>query len=157
MSRSTGAITLLLLFFAFPMFAQDGPDDEDGRRRLEDLRRIKLIEALDLNEEQSVRLMAREKDYRDKERLLLDRRKTLLKTLESKLDEKAGDDVLREHLMKMHEIGTEMHNSRRDYLLSLTDILSMQQISRMVIFEQRFTEEVRRLIKRSRKGPPSGR
>jgi hypothetical protein len=147
----------VLVFAALPLAAQDGPDDEEGRRRVEDLRRVKLIEALDLNEEQSVRLLAREKDFREKERQAQERRKTLFKTLEGKIDEKASDEVLREHILKLHESGLEMQNLRRDYLFSLGDILTMQQIARMVVFEQRFMQEVRSLIQRYRRGGRSGR
>ncbi len=158
MSRSIGILAMfLLLLGAIPLLAQDGPEDEEGRRRLEDLRRIKLIEALDLTEEQSIRLFAREKDFREKERQHLEKRKSMLKALESKVDDKASDDALREHIQRLHEMNLEASTARRDYLFSLSDILSMQQLARMVIFEQRFAQEVKRLIQRSRKGPQNRR
>ena len=154
MSRSIGIIALLLLLLgALPILAQDGPEDEEGRERLADLRRIKLIEALDLTEEQTLRLFTREKDFREKDLQHREKRVALLKSLEAKVDEKAGDAVLREHLQRLHEANLEMQTMRRDYVLSLNDILSMEQIARMVIFEQRFAQEVKRLIQRSRKGP----
>ncbi|HOJ04804.1 MAG TPA: hypothetical protein PK916_12475 [Bacteroidota bacterium] len=154
MLRHTLLLTLTLLFAALcasPLLAQDAPEDEVGRRRLEDLRRIKLIEALDLSEEQAVRLFAREKDFRERERALMDKRQSVLKSLEDKLPG-ISDEAVREHVQRLHDVATEMIAMKRDYALSLSDILSMKQIARLVLFEDRFAKEVKRFILRSRKG-----
>ena len=154
MFRHALSLTLPLLIAvlcALPLMAQDAPEDEVGRRRLEDLRRIKLIEALDLSEEQAVRLFIREKDFRERERALMEKRQTALKSLEDKLPG-ISDDAVREHIQRLHDVGTEMIALKRDYALSLSDMLSMKQIARLVLFEDRFAKEVKRFILRSRKG-----
>jgi hypothetical protein len=154
MKRCMG-ILLLLLLVSVPLSGQDGHDDDDVKRRVDDLRRIRLIEALDLTEEQSVRLFAREREHRDKEAQHIKLRKQLLDELESSLAAQASDEVITDYLERLHAANLDINKSRYDYVASLKDFLSVQQVGRLVLFEFRFMQEVRNIIKRSRKGPPS--
>lgn len=156
MKRTTFLFVLLIIaFMTMPATAQDGPPMPEGkhRERLEQLRRIKMIEALDLNEEQAVRLAVREKDFRDKERGLLDQRKQMLQELKSLVENGADDNALRGQLGKIDEIGTRIVREKHSYILSLNDFLSMEQIAKMVLFEQKFAQEVRRLLEKARRNP----
>ncbi|MBR9975337.1 MAG: hypothetical protein KFF77_07130 [Bacteroidetes bacterium] len=147
-------IALSITMITVSASAQDGPPIPEGkhRERLEQLRRIKMIEALDLDEEQAVRLTVREKDFREKERGLLEQRKQVLQDLQSLVEKGADDNALRAQLGTLVEIGTHIVREKHTYILSLNDFLSMEQIAKMVLFEQKFTQEVRRLLEKSRHG-----
>ena len=148
-------VLLLTSVLILPATAQDDPPMPQGkhRERLEQLRRIKMIEALGLNEEQAVRLAVREKEFREKERDLLDQRKQLLEGLRGLVEDDAGDDALRAQLGRLDDIGTRIVREKHAYVLSLHDFLSMEQIARMVLFEQKFAQEVRRLLENARRNP----
>ncbi len=124
-----------------------------GRDRLEQLRRIKLIEALDLNEDQAVRLSVREKEFRKSERALFDKRQDLLKELRTLVESKADDNTLRNQLERIDEIDAQISHEKHKYLLSLNDFLSMQQIAKIILFEQHFRKEVRRLLEKAGRPP----
>lgn len=152
-------ITLFLIALSTMMItvsapAQDGPPIPEGkhRERLEQLRRIKMIEALDLDEEQAVRLTVREKDFREKQRGLLEQRRQKLQDLRSLVEKGSDDNALRAQLETLDEIGTRIVREKHAYILSLNDFLSMEQLAKMVLFEQKFTQEVRRLLEKSRRG-----
>jgi hypothetical protein len=152
--KSALLIILFSLFFILPARGQDDPMPEGkGRERLEQLRRIKLIEALDLNEDQAVRLAVREKDFRESERMLFVKRKNVIKDLRSQVEEKADDNTLRSQLVKLDEIDAQISHEKHKYLLSLNDFLSMQQIAKIVLFEQHFRQEVRRLLEQAGRPP----
>jgi len=153
MNTSFTGLVVILVLFAIPaaIWAQESADDDSARRRLDNLRKIKLVEALDLTEEQSVRLFAREREFREKEKQHRDKRQALLESLQSKLNANASDEELRIELRRISEAVNEMHNARHNYMLSLSDILSTKQIANMVLFENRFSKEIRKLLMRSRK------
>lgn len=155
--KKSAFLLVALLFLALPMMAQDDPPPPEGknRERLEQLRRIKLIEALELNEEQAVRLSVREKDFREKQKELMDKRQKMAEDLRELIEDEADDAAIRAQLAKMSETGVQMVNDKHAFLLSLTDFLSMQQIAKIVLFEQKFSHEVRRLLENARK--PRGR
>ena len=155
--KQSAFLLVVLFFLALPMMAQDDPPPPEGknRERLEQLRRIKLIEALELNEEQAVRLSVREKDFREKQKELMDRRQKMADDLRELIEDEADDTAIRMQLAKMSETGVQMVNDKHAFLLSLTDFLSMQQIAKIVLFEQKFSHEVRRLLENARK--PRGR
>lgn len=143
----------MLLLLTLPLSAQDGPPLPEGknRERLEQLRRIKLIEALELNEEQAVRLSVREKDFREKQKDLMEKRQKMADELRELVEDEADDAAIRAQLAKINEIGVQMVNDKHAFLLSLNDFLSMQQIAKIVLFEQKFSHEVRRLLENARK------
>ncbi|MBE0645097.1 MAG: hypothetical protein IH600_13520 [Bacteroidetes bacterium] len=150
--------TLLLLsmtiFLFTAAYAQDDPLPEGkGRERLEQLRRIKMIDALDLNEEQALRLSVREKEFREGERALLEKRKGIIKGLHGLIEEKADDSALRNQLVHLDEIDAQIAHEKHTFLLSLNDFLSMQQIAKIVLFEQHFRQEVRRLLENAGRPP----
>lgn len=144
--------TLLLLFANAVAQDEPGPGDK-GRERLEQLRRVKLIEALDLSEEQALRLTVREKEFRVSERSLMDRRKTAIQELEKLIADKADDAALKDQLSRIEEINTREVRDKHAFLLSLTDLLSMQQVAGIVVFEQHFFKEVRRLLQKAHRPP----
>ncbi len=147
-------ILLLLPLPCVYAVAQDEPGPEGkGRERLEQLRRVKLIDALDLNEEQALRLSVREKEFRESERALMDKRKAAIQDLEKLIADKADDTVLKEQLSRLEELNTRIVRDKHGFLLSLTDFLSMQQVAKIVVFEQHFSSEVRRLLQKAHRPP----
>jgi hypothetical protein len=144
-------IALLVILTSSALTQDEPPSEGQHRERLEQLRRIKLIETLELNEEQAVRLSVREKEFRAKEKEMLDRRRAMAEELRTLIDENAGDDALRAQLARLDEIGAQIVHAKHAFLLSLNDFLTMRQIAGIVLFEQKFALEVRRLLKNARR------
>ncbi|MBN1449305.1 MAG: periplasmic heavy metal sensor [Bacteroidetes bacterium] len=151
-------VVLFLLFAAVAvpeLTAQmDGPPpDGRGRQRLEELRRLKMIEALKLDEEQAVRLTVREREFREKEKERMDQRAELLEEISELIKDEADDAALKNALDRMNTLSVSIVEERYTYVLSLKDFLSMEQIARLVVFEHRFAEEVKRILSNVRKRP----
>ena len=81
---------LFSLLLCGQAFAQFGRHEDEPRRRIAELRRLKMIEALDLTEEQAVRLTVREKDFREKEAVEHKQREEILAELRKQVQ--AEDD-----------------------------------------------------------------
>ena len=145
-----------VFFLAPSASAQDEGPDGPGRKRLEELRKIKLVEALDLSEDQSIKIFAREKNFRKHERTLIDKRRQIIAHLRGIGKSNGADGESMKDVTALKDLGIEMVNQRFDYILSLKDILTMKQIAKYVAFEDTFMNEVRSMLKNFGRGggPP---
>jgi hypothetical protein len=125
--------------------AQDVPPEGEGRKRIEDYRRIKLIEELDLKEDQAIRFFAREKEFRDDERAMMEQRQTVLARLRS-LVKDGNDAEMQKEMQALIQIAKDMVQKRMDYFAGLKDLLSTKQMARLMIFEDNFAKELRRVL-----------
>lgn len=154
MNKKHISTLLLLMLLGMPAFAQLGPPDGEPRARLEELRRLKMIEALDLTEEQAVRLTVREKAFREEESKERSKREALLEELRGQIENDADETALRATLEKLEKLSLAVVSRKHDYLRSLSDFLSTEQIAQMVLFEHHFAREIRRILGNSRRGRP---
>ena len=121
-------------------------DGERGRKRIEDYRRIRLIETLHFTEDQSARYFVREREFRHTEHALKEQRETVIERLRQLSKGSAPDAEIAKELQALATIGTEMLAKRKDYLLGLKDILSHKQIAQLVVFEDAFAKELKRVL-----------
>ena len=137
---------------AQPFDGERGPASE----KIEQLRHMKMIDALDLTEDQSVRLFAREKEHRKAQHELAKKRDEAIQNLDKLIKDNASDDQLLAGIDKVAAIGRQMQANREAYVRGLKDILSVKQIAQMVVFDQKFIKEIRTLLQslRQRRGPP---
>jgi Spy/CpxP family protein refolding chaperone len=123
--------------------------------KIEQLEKVKLIEALNLTEDQSVRFFARRNEHRKEIEKLEDRSKELIDNLELLLNQ-SDDKNLNDQkklLNELLDIRVQMEVKRKQFILSLNDILTKEQITRLVVFEKKFREEIRKILMK-RKGLP---
>ena len=143
-----------VFFLAPSASAQDEGPDGPGRKRLEELRKIKLVEALDLSEEQSIKIFARERDFRKRERVLIDKRRQIIAHLRDIGKGSGADGETMKEMTALKDLGIEMVNQRFDYIISLKDILTTRQIAKYIAFEDTFMNEVRSMLKNMGRGRP---
>ena len=146
---------LIILSIALPTFAQDkGPDrNRRGMGKIEELEKIKLIDALQMNEETTLKFFARRSEYQRKVKDLMSKANDQLDKISDYI--KNNGDKNSSELNKMINdylsYGEAIAKERTNFINSLNDILSYEQISRLLIFEKHFREELRKILFRSRK------
>lgn len=146
---------MILLTLIIPANAQERREHRKMDNKIEQLEKVKLIEALNMTEDQSVRFFARRNEHRQEIEKLERRSEELIRMIEDKLDE-SGDKNLTEQKKLLNEfldLRIQIENKRKQFILSLSDILSFDQISRLVVFEKRFRDEIRKILMK-RKGLP---
>jgi len=160
---TTGMMQAVFCMLLMPVAlnAQPGhggsPGDQRPFERIEQLKKVRLIEMLDLKEEQSIRFFARLNEHDIARRELqkekgeaLDRIERLIRNnAESKEYEKAFDAVI--------SLDDKLISEQRQFLAGLSDILTMQQRGKMMLFERRFEKELREAMReaqRQRHGYP---
>ena len=124
-----------------------------NKDKLEQLEKIKLIESLDLNEETSIRLFSRRNDLKKEIDKLENRNDEIISDLEKTFNEDDKNleakqtQLLSEFLKNKQEIETR----KQQFLTSLNDILSKEQICKYVVFEKKFRDEIRSVLMDSKK------
>ncbi|HQF42317.1 MAG TPA: hypothetical protein PK073_05345 [Ignavibacteriaceae bacterium] len=139
-------LVVLISFVGIPQRMHDKPNKHRGK--LEQLEKIKLIDALELDEETSVRFFARRNQSRKEIDDLEKKADEILMQLENTLkdnDPKLADKQksLIDDLLKTRQ---QIVNEKQKFIYSLSDILSTKQIAKYLTFEKRFREEIRNVL-----------
>lgn len=139
-------IFLILFAIYIPVSAQhrDGPPKRHDER-IGQLEKVKLIEILDMDEETTLRFFARRDKHFDEMKKIHEKREILLETIEDKIknDDQSGYMEQAGEIFKLEEKAIKM---RRDFISSLTDILTETQIGKMMLFEVKFKEHIKDLL-----------
>ena len=120
--------------------------------RIMQLEKIKLIETLEMDEETTLKFFARKSESdREMEKIQnamdgkLDRMEQLVNS------DNLQDEEFKTALDELNLMHTKLVENKTNFIKSLNDILSYQQIAKLVLFERKFREELRRAIFKDRK------
>ena len=145
-------IRFVTVFFltvaASQLFAQ--PFRMEDRRpfeRIEQLRKIRLIEMLDLKEEQSVRFFARLNEHEDAKRELMDQKMKSLDRIERLVRNRADEEEFEKEFREVAAISAKIDEQEVSFFNGLSDILSVEQRGKYLLFERRFEKELREAMR----------
>ncbi|HET55305.1 MAG TPA: hypothetical protein ENN33_08820 [Ignavibacteria bacterium] len=122
--------------------------DKNPRERMEQLEKLKLLEALDLNEEEAIRFIARRNEFRDEHKELIQKRDEIILNIELAIGKNKAENEV-DYQKKIEEFLTieeKLIHHRAKFLNSLEDILTQEQIAKLIVFELKFKQEIRDLI-----------
>jgi hypothetical protein len=154
--KNSFSLFLILILLPIMVFAQGRRDLKGPRGKIEQLEKIKLIEALDLDEETTLKFFARRNESRNRIDQLNDSLDTIVDNLESRFS-KRDDTGYKDLINKYLSIEKQISEEHTQFINSLYDILTNEQVAKLIVFEKRFREEIRHLLLRGRKPPPEMR
>ena len=145
MRRTTLFVPLLISGAVSLAFSQPGgpPGDQRGWERIEQLRKVRMIEMLDLSESQSVRFFARLKEHDAARQDLMKQRNESLDKIERLVRNHADSTEYAPLFSEVQGIDSRMVTERKKFFDSLSDILSIEQQGKFLVFERRFDRELR--------------
>lgn len=144
--------SFVVLLLAFILSAHAQPPEKMGER-MQALKKIKLLEVLDLKEEESdkflIKYNAVEKNIRDKQDQLRD----ISEDLEDALRDGKNDKelaILNSKLLKAHQDFQDANSKR---FTDIREVLSETQFAKYLIFEKKFLEKMKEMLKDKRDRP----
>ena len=145
-----------VLLFPSMLFAQSGhPGDTQGGdrpyERIENLRKVRLVEILELKEDQSVRFLARMNEHDNARRAIMKERGEALYKLERLIRNKSDDSEYEKAFADVSAVDDKLTTERRSYIAGLSDILTPTQRAKMLIFERRFEKELREAMREAQR------
>ena len=131
----------------------DGANEKRMRKHIEQLRMLKLLEMLDLGEDQEVEFLTELSRFRSDMAKLDERRTVLLDSLAKGL----GDSSLIED--RIYDYGDRIRVTMIDHSKAMTDfmdrcreILTPQQFGEMIVFQERFDKQLLERVRAFREG-----
>ncbi|MCX6828786.1 MAG: periplasmic heavy metal sensor [candidate division Zixibacteria bacterium] len=157
-------VLLLVLLFGNAIRAQEPGWPGCGRgeeraRNLESLRLLKLMEALELNDEQSTKFISLFVDFRKEMRGINDDIQTEIDHLSELLSaEKPSEDSIKTEIARIEALKSGMEDNQRKFHTEVSKLLTVVQMGKMVVFEMRFERELIMNVRGLRTGqmPPLG-
>jgi hypothetical protein len=158
MKNLFGTIVFLCLISTTPtsvgyaQFGEGEPRNPKGHERIDQLRKMKLIETLGLDEEKSVRLISRYSKHQEQIRALYLERGTMVDNLEESIKE-SRDSEYTKLIEGIFAIERKILDTRFDFIRNLNDLLSKKQQAKFLVFERNFNRDLREMIFDAKKGP----
>jgi Spy/CpxP family protein refolding chaperone len=140
---------LLIAVISAPGFAQGRrgpfkPHDREGfEKNLENLRLLKLLELLDLNEEQTDKFIAAYSYYRkETDKIDSSIRENTSELADLVREDKASDDELMKRIHEINALRSLRQEERDKMLRKVTEFLTVSQLAKLTVFEERFEREL---------------
>jgi Spy/CpxP family protein refolding chaperone len=134
------------------------PMFEQRAKNLENLRLLKLMETLELTDEQSPQFISYFADFRKETRQIDDSIQSEIDKLAELLrsDEPAGS-VIYDYIDKIENLKTDRYEAIAKFHKNIRGILTPEQMGRAVVFEERFEKELLENVRGFRKGQDTPR
>jgi Spy/CpxP family protein refolding chaperone len=144
----TGMMTALLLgLMALQAQAQPGRPFDMRFERVDQLRKVRMIDELGLKEEQSVRFFARLSEFDKRRKELMGERHEMLDKLEQLIKDNADEKELEKMFPALVGMEQRMAEEKVKFFTGLSDVLSVQQRAKLLIFERAFEKELREAVR----------
>ena len=135
--------------------AQDAPPPpvpgDRPHERIEQWKKVRLIEILDLKEDQSVRFFARLKEHDASRRELMKEKGEALDRLDRLVRNKASDADLEKAFPDVMAVDDRMREEQRKYFAGLADLLTPEQRAKLLLFERQFEKELREAMREAQR------
>ena len=149
----TKLFLLLIIAISFSTFAQMGQHRRrNGMTKIEELEKVKLIESLNMDEQTTLKFFARRTEHMNKMKKLVRKSDDLLDRISdlTKKDDEKNSAKLKIMISDYLSGSEAMVKEKENFINSLNDILSYEQISKLLVFEKRFREELKGILFRQR-------
>jgi len=146
MGRKIYNIIIILLFLVVScstgLKAQGKGDN--FRDKIEKIKMEKLVKRLDLDDNTAELFKTKYKDFSSKVKELNQKRVIVYKQMLENLESGGGLDTLVAQLL---EYESQLYNARESFAEDLRTILTPKQIATMIVFERRFNNELKKILK----------
>jgi hypothetical protein len=121
-------------------------------QKMEELKKIKLIEILQMDEETSVKFFTRRSEHMKRMENLNQISKEKMDQLDEMLTDRKenNDQVLKKAIDEYLQIQESIMRERQSFFRSANEILTVEQMAKLVVFEEKFRNEVSGLLFRER-------
>jgi hypothetical protein len=149
----SGLLFATTMLRAQPAGAEEGRPGEEARplERLEQLKKVRLIEVLDLKEEQSVRFFARFNEHESRKRELAKAKDEVLDRLERLVRNHADAKEIEKMFPEVAAANAKLVGEGAQFFDSTSDILSAEQRAKLLLFERHFNRELREAMREAQR------
>ena len=138
--------------------AQDNKNPQPGKayERVEQYKKIRLMEVLNLDEQTSIRFFAR---YNKNQVILRDLRKKQVEALarvQALRKTNAADNEYDKIVSDLLSLENQLNEAKAKYVDELKQVLTSKQLAEYLVFETRFQQNLRDLLRDLSRNRPEG-
>ena len=123
------------------------PPDERRIERVEQFRKVRLIEHLDLKEEQSVRFFSRMNEHEKVKRDLVQQKDDVMNRLERLVRNHGEEKEFDKLFADVNDLNVRLGEEESKFVEGLKDILTTEQRAKLILFERHFMRELREAMR----------
>jgi hypothetical protein len=143
-------IVIFCLSF-LPLMHSDAQDQlplkGPAAERIAHYKKIRLMEAVPMNEETSVRFFARYQKHEENIRIIGKERNTFIDQLQDMIKSNAKEADMENTIKDIGMSEEKVLEEHTKFIEDLKDILSIKQISEYIVFERNFNKNLRELMR----------
>lgn len=136
------------LILSTDLIAQDQlPTRGHAAERIEQFKKVRLMEVLKMDEETSIRFFARYNKHVEILRTIQNDHNTLIDQLQSLTQSKANNSDIEQAIKDIKLCEEKIVETRSQFLEELKEIISIKQVAEYVVFERNFNKNLREIIR----------
>lgn len=130
------------------VYSQGRESHHKIREKIDQLEKIKIIETLKMDEQTTLKFFARRTEFRDKVKDLMDNENKLLDKIDDLINEPKDKNNSKYQGMvdQYFVLEQKIFDAKKNFITSLSDILTQEQIAKLLVFQRKFREEVREIL-----------
>ncbi len=132
-----------------------GPLRGPGAERVEQFKKLRLMEILQLDEETSIKFFSRYNKHAESVREIRAKQMKLFQEIQSLRRSNASDAEYGKVLKELLRLEDQLNEAKKAYMDELSGVLTQKQLAEYVVFEVRFQQNLRELlqdVQRDREG-----
>lgn len=137
------AVLAALIFIAYPLVSQD-----DFRDKIEDIKLEKLTKKLELDETTKTGFIDKYKAFSKTMRELNRGRAKAYKLMTENIESGDGLDSIVSQVLDYEK---QISDKREEFINDMKSMLTARQIAKMIVFERKFNNEIKKLLKQYQK------
>ena len=141
------ALALILLSSSLIWAQGPGGSPERRREKLQDLAIWKMLEVLDLSQEQTDKFLPALREMQKQEARLQEERRKMLDELEKAMTQGGSEKEVRQIISQIRQLGKQGEEIRERFFTQAESILTLQQLGRLVLFQDRFERRMREMMR----------
>ena len=143
---------VVFVFIPLCVFAQPrGKKMQRPIDRLESLKKVRMLETMKLDEDQSAKLVACYNKHRETIKSFEKDRSDIVDKIETQVSSNVSDGEYQKSFVELIEIEKKIIDARTKYISDLKEVLTTKQIAQYLIFERNFAREIRDMILNARR------
>ena len=142
-------LVVVLAGLSPPAFSQrrmEGRNPPERMERLQQFKKLRLMEVLNLNEEESVRFFARYNKFEEQLRDLDQERNVIVDDLEKLVKQGDQGEAFQKDFDELLALGQKVADARIAFYNEVRGLLSPQQVAKFLVFERNFNRDLRDII-----------
>jgi hypothetical protein len=145
-------VIVIVVFFAMAvssnLVAQDQPPMRGpGAERIEQFKKVRLIEVMSMDEETSIRFFARYNKHIEYMRKIQKDHNALIDQLQNLSKSHANNSEIEQVLKDIGMSEEKIAETRSKFLVELKDVISIKQVAEYVVFERNFNKNLREIMR----------